>query len=120
MRYQTPLQYRCQFRVYEGSATAEVLLQFLKRLRHDAKRPVFLVVDGHPMPKAKRIKDHVSEQGRLKLLGLPPYFAPSHPGEAVWANVKACVAKRTVNSKQDLKAKLLSARRRVQKLKKTL
>jgi hypothetical protein len=37
--------------------------------------------------------------------------------EQVWGNVKARVAKRTVTSEDDLKAKVISALRRLQKLK---
>ena len=54
--------------VHEGTATAKIFLEFLKRLMHDAKRPVFLVVDGHQIHKAKLVKDYVAaQQGRLKL-----------------------------------------------------
>jgi transposase len=106
-----------RFMVHEGSATAKVFLEFLKRLMHDAKRPVFLIVDGHQIHKAKLIKDYVAaQQGRLKLFFLPPYSPHLNPDEQVWGNVKARVAKRTVNSKEDLKAKVISALRRLQKL----
>ena len=106
-----------RFMVYEGGATARVFLEFLKRLMHDAKRPVFLIVDGHPIHRAKMVKDYVANQdGRLKLFFLPPYSPHLNPDELVWGNVKARVAKRTVTSKEDLKAKLISALRRLQKL----
>jgi transposase len=58
-----------------------------------------------------------AQEGRLKLFFLPPYSPHLNPGEQVWANVKARVAKPTVTSKDDLKAKLISALRRLQKLK---
>lgn len=106
-----------RFMVHEGSATAKTFLEFLKRLMHDAKRPVFLVVDGHQIHKAKMVKDYVAAQdGRLKLFFLPPYSPHLNPDEQVWGNVKARVAKRTVTSKEDLKAKVISALRRLQKL----
>jgi len=106
-----------RFMVHEGSATAKVFLEFLKRLMHDARRPVFLIVDGHQIHKAKLIKDYVAAQdGRLKLFFLPPYSPHLNPDQQVWGNVKARVAKRTVTSKEDLKAKVISALRRLQKL----
>lgn len=106
-----------RFMVHEGSATAKTFLEFLKRLMHDAKRPVFLIVDGHQIHKAKMVKDYVAAQaGRLKLFFLPPYSPHLNPDEQVWGNVKARVAKRTVTSKEDLKAKVISALRRLQKL----
>jgi transposase len=106
-----------RFMVHEGSATAKVVLEFLKRLMHDAKRPVFLIVDGHQIHKAKLIKEYVAAQeGRLKLFFLPPYLPHLNPDEQVWGNVKARVAKRTVTGKEDLKMKVISALRRLQKL----
>lgn len=110
-----------RFMVHEGTATAKVFVEFLKRLIHDAKRPVFLVVDGHQIHKAKLVKDYVvAQDGRLKLFFLPPYSPHLNPDEQVWGNVKSRVAKRTVESKEDLKAKVISALRRLQKLTKTI
>jgi transposase len=109
---------RFRFMVHEGSATAKTFLEFLKRLVHDARRPVLLIVDGHEIHKAKMVKDYVAAQnGRLKLFPLPPYSPRLNPDEQVWGNVKARVAKRTVTSEDDLKAKVISALRRLQKLK---
>ena len=105
-----------RFMLHEGSTTARVFLVFLKRLMHDATRPVFLVVDGHPIHKALMVKDYVAAQkGRLKLCFLPPYSPHLNPDEQVWGNVKARVAKRTLSSKEDLKTKVISALRRLQK-----
>lgn len=110
-----------RFMVHEGTATAKVFVEFLKRLIHDAKRPVFLVVDGHQIHKAKLVKDYVvAQDGRLKLFFLPPYSPHLNPDEQVWGNVKSRVAKRTAESKEDLKAKVISALRRLQKLTKTI
>lgn len=107
-----------RFMVHEGSATAKTFLEFLQRLMHDAKRPVFLIVDGHQIHKAKMVKDYVAaQQGRLKLFFLPPYSPHLNPDEQVWGNVKARVAKRAVTNKEDLKVKVIGALRRLQKLK---
>jgi transposase len=107
-----------RFMVHEGSATAKTFLELLKRLMHDAKRPVFLIVDGHQIRKAKMIKEYVATQdGGLKLFFRPPYSPHPNPDEQVWGNVKARVARRTVISNDDLKAKVISALRRLQRLK---
>jgi len=79
-----------RFMVHEGRATAKIFLEFLKRLIRDAQRPVFLIVDGHRIHKAKMVKDYVAAQkGRLKLFSLPPYSPHLNPDEHVWGNVKA-------------------------------
>lgn len=38
---------------------AGVFLEFLKRLMIGAKKPVFLVVNGHPIHRAKKVKEYV-------------------------------------------------------------
>lgn len=66
-----------RFMVHEGTVTATVFREFLKRLLIGATKPIFLVVDGHPIHKAKVIQEFVEQQqGRMKLFFLPPY-APS-------------------------------------------
>lgn len=48
-----------RFMLHEGSADAAVLLEFIKRLMVNAKKPVFLIVDGHPIHKARIVKKYV-------------------------------------------------------------
>lgn len=62
-----------RFMLHEGTVTARVFIEFLKRLLVGTKGPVFLVVDGHPSHRAKMVKTFVeSTQGRLRLFFLPP------------------------------------------------
>jgi transposase len=106
-----------RFMVHDGTVTATVFREFLKRLLMGAKRPIFLVVDGHAIHKAKLVRDFVQAQaGRLKLFFLPPYAPDLNPDEQVWAHVKRRVAKRPIHSKEDMKQKLIGALRRLQKL----
>ncbi|OAI15120.1 hypothetical protein A1507_14540 [Methylomonas koyamae] len=71
-----------RFMVQEGNVTAEVFVEFLKRLLRRAEQPIILVVDGHPIHKAKTVKTFVEQQqGRLKLAFLPPYAAQLNPDE---------------------------------------
>jgi len=63
-----------RFMLHEGTVTAGVFLEFLKRLLIGANGPVLLIVDGHPSHRAKRVKTFVdSTQGQLRLFFLPPY-----------------------------------------------
>ena len=78
-----------RFMLHDGSVNAEVFREFLKRLMVGATTPVFLIVDGHPIHKAKLIKKFVEAQdGKLKLFYLPPYSPQLNPDEQVWAHVK--------------------------------
>lgn len=106
-----------RFMLHEGSVNASVFREFLKRLLIGAKTPVFLIVDGHPIHKAKLIQKFVdAQQGRLKLFYLPPYSPHLNPDEQVWAHVKRQVSRQFVQSKEDMRRLALSALRRIQKL----
>jgi transposase len=107
-----------RFRVHEGTVNAAVFIDFCKRLLRDHSGPVYLVVDGHPAHRARATTQFVaSTEGRLKLFLLPAYSPELNPDEWVWKNVKHDrVGKTTVTSKDDLKATVISALRRLQKL----
>jgi transposase len=105
------------FMLHDGRVTAEVFVEFLRRLLHDDPGPVFLVLDGHPVHRARLVSEFVAAQhGRLKLFFLPPYSPHLNPDEQVWGNVKARVAKRTVTDKSDLREKLVAALQRLREL----
>jgi transposase len=108
-----------RFRVQEGSMNAGRFIEFLKALLGSVEGKVFLIVDGHPVHKAKKVKEFVEgkSDGRLKIFFLPAYSPDLNPDEWVWNNVKNDRAGRMViMGKDDLKAKAISALRRLQKL----
>ena len=82
-----------------------------------ATRPVFVILDGHPIHKAAMIKTYVEQsKGMLKLFYLPPYSPHLNPDETVWAHVKRDVSRRLVENKEHMKQLALSVLRRLQKL----
>jgi transposase len=111
-----------RFTVHDGTVNAAVFIDFCKRLLHDTERagggPVYLVVDGHPAHRAKATTAFVaSTDGRLRLFFLPGYSPELNPDEWVWKNVKHDrIGKTGVTSQDDLKSKVISALRRLQKL----
>jgi transposase len=107
-----------RFTVHDGTVNAAVFIDFCKRLLHDAQGPVYLVVDGHPAHRAKATTEFVAAtDGRLKLFSLPGYSPELNPDEWVWKNVKHDrIGKTGVTSQDDLKSKVISALRRLQKL----
>lgn len=106
-----------RFMLHDGPVNAGVFLEFLKRLMVGAKAPVFLIVDGHSIHKAKKVKAYVeSLEGQLRLFYLPPYAPQLNPDEVVWAHVKREVSGRLVQSKRTMKRLALSALRRIQRL----
>ncbi len=78
-----------QFMVVKGGVNAAVFIQFLKLLMHGRRRPIFLIVDGHPAHRAKVVTEHVkSLEGKLQLFFLPGYSPELNPDELVWNHVK--------------------------------
>jgi hypothetical protein len=74
-----------RFMVVKGGVGAQVFIQFLKRLMHGQRRPVFLIVDGHPAHRSKLVKAYIeSLAGKLRLFFLPPYSPELNPDELVW------------------------------------
>jgi transposase len=78
------------FSVFEGSFVIAVFLAFLQRLVKQAKgRKLFLIVDGHPVHKAKAIKEWLAQQEHLlELFYLPGYSPELNPDELLNQELK--------------------------------
>jgi transposase len=111
-----------RFSVFPGTFTATGFIDFLTRLRHDAehagKGPVFVIVDGHPVHRARAVDDFVSStDGALRLYRLPAYSPQLNPDEWVWNNVKADgVARAAPTGPEQMKAVVTARLRRLQRL----
>ena len=80
------------------------------------RRKIFLIVDGHPMHKAKLVQRFVEENSdAIELFFLPPYAPELNPDELAWAHIKTRVAKATVQTKE-LKKSVKRVMHRLQKL----
>jgi transposase len=106
-----------RFMTVEGRVNATVFRDFLKRLITGMERKIFLIVDGHPTHKAKLVRSFVAtHQDRIELFFLPPYSPELNPDELAWAHVKTKVAKKTAQTKEELKAAVERALRQLQKM----
>lgn len=106
-----------RFMTVEGTVTATVFREFLKRLITGMERKIFLIVDGHPTHKAKLVRQFVAENSnRIELFFLPPYSPELNPDELVWGNVKTRIAKMAVQTKAELKAAVHASLCRLQKM----
>lgn len=78
------------YEVYAGRFNATRFKEeFLTSFMRGRRRPVFLVVDGHPAHRAKIIASYVKQlKGRLELHFLPGYAPELNPDEFVWNDVK--------------------------------
>ncbi len=106
-----------QFMLHEGLVNAAVFRTFLEQLMLGATQPIFLVVDGHSIHKAKLVSEYVaSTNGMLELHFLPPYSPQLNPDEQVWKSVKERVAKQKPLDKISLRRLIQGALERLQNL----
>ena len=81
---------RLNFMVFKQRFTAPVFLDFLRRLARQAKRKVFLIVDGHPVHRSGRVTQWRQQHTqRLRLFFLPGYSPELNPDEMLNQDVKA-------------------------------
>src|SRR6516165_557479 len=75
--------------VYTGKFNAQLFITKLKAFMRNRRRPVFLVLDGHPAHRAKIVAAYVqSLKGRLELHFLPGYAPDLNPDEFVWNHLR--------------------------------
>jgi transposase len=108
---------KLRFMVTDQRVNADVFIGFLKRLLHKAERPVYLVLDGHPVHRSKKVKEFVEKtDGKLKLFYLPPYSPELNPDELVWNHVKAQkLGRQVIKTKDELMERTRSILRSLQK-----
>jgi transposase len=106
-----------RFMVLPGKVNAEVMCVFIDRLMKGAARPVFLILDGHPTHKAKKLKERIeSYQGKLRVFYLPSYSPQLNPDEHVWNEVKSHgIGRMKVSGPDQLKAQAIGCLRHLQK-----
>lgn len=106
------------FSIFEGSFVAPVFLNFMQRLiQHTKGRKVFLIADGHPVHRAKAVKDWLEKRAsEIELFYLPAYSPDRNPDELLNQELKATVYKTgRPKNKADLKRKLKARLHSIQK-----
>ncbi|MBW2154476.1 MAG: IS630 family transposase [Deltaproteobacteria bacterium] len=108
-----------RFMVTKGRVGAATFIEFLKRLIYNVPHMIFLIVDGHPAHRAKKVTKFVeSVKDRLRLFYLPPYSPELNPDEWVWNHLKNhAIGRQVIESKNQLKKAVMSHMRRLQKSK---
>lgn len=78
-----------RFMVYTGRFTAVVLILFLTRLLASRTSKVYVIMDGHPSHRSKKVKAWAAARGaRIRLVYLPPYSPELNPVEYLNNDVK--------------------------------
>lgn len=107
-----------RFMAFEGGMNGDRFIVFLKRLIYNAPRPIFLILDGHPVHRSAKVRAFVeSTAGMLQLFILPPYSPNLNPDEWVWNWLKRHnLGKTEINGPDQMKALVQRFLRRLQKL----
>jgi len=103
--------------VYTGRFNAGRFVEFLRKFLRTRRRPVFLVVDGHPAHRAKIVAHYVqSRKGRLELHFLPGYAPELNPDEFVWNHLRQRgTSKKPLKRNESLRGRVETDLRAIQK-----
>ena len=111
-------QGQMRFMTVDGRMNAPKFIEFLKRLMHGVERPIFLIVDRHPVHRSAAVRNFVeSTGGRLRLFFLPSYSPELNPDELVWNHLKNHgTGRMTPTGPDQLKRAVLGRLRSIQRL----
>jgi transposase len=78
------------FMVFRENFTVSVFLRFLRRLVRQNQHRVYLIVDGHPVHRAKLVSAWLEKHShQIRLIRLPPYSPEINPDEMLNQDVKS-------------------------------
>jgi transposase len=112
------------FMVCKKRFRADVFLEFLKRLVRQNQRFIFLIVDKHPVHRAKEVKKWlIRNPQKIQLFFLPGYSPELNPDELLNQDVKSnAVGRRSARDQNELvtnvRSYLYSRQRKPEKVKK--
>jgi transposase len=92
------------FMVFKSRFDNHVFLDFIKRMVRQIKRKVFLIVDGHPVHHATKVKEWIeSHASQIRLFFLPGYSPELNPDEMLNQDVKSnAVGRRRAKNQPEL------------------
>jgi transposase len=92
------------FMVFKQCFSAEVLIDFLRRLIRQSQRMVFLILDRHPVHRSAEVKGWVARKPKsMRLFFLPGYSPELNPDEMLNQDVKTnAVGRKRANNQKEL------------------
>lgn len=77
------------FMVFKGTFTADVMIEFLRRLLRHARRKVFLIYDRHPVHRSRKVTRWIDvRREKIEPVFLPGYCPELNPDELLNQDVK--------------------------------
>jgi len=98
------------YEIYTERLNAQRFVALLTHFMRGRRRPVFLVLDGHPAHSATVVAQYVQRlAGRLELHFLPGYAPELNPDEFVWNHLKRQgVSKKPLRRDESLRSRVQS------------
>ena len=98
------------YMAYSGRFNADKFIECLKDFMKWRRRPVVMIMDGHPVHKAQKVRDYVASlNGKITIELLPPYAPEHNPDEYVFHYMKKQgVTKKPLKKDESLKSRVLS------------
>jgi len=105
-----------KFQCFTGRMNGKRFVEFLKKLRADAGRPIIVIADNASYHGSGPVQRYVEQsQGQVVVEHLPAYCPHLNPDEQVWNHAKARLGKRFVATKEEFTVALLSIMRSIQR-----
>lgn len=106
-----------RFMIYKSTMNARVLLRFLKRLKRDSGRKVFLILDNLRVHHAKLVRKWLNKyEDKIEVFYLPSYSPELNPDEYLNCDLKSGLrASSPARSEDELKKKILGHLRMLQR-----
>ena len=81
--------WRFYFRLFPGAIKGAQVIEFLKALQRQLRRPLLIIWDGLPAHRSRLVADFIeSQRGAIQLERLPAYAPELNPVEYVWSYLK--------------------------------
>jgi transposase len=84
------------FMVFEDGFVTDVFIEFMRRLVRQHARNIFLIVDGHPVHRARKTRQWLAKHEKeIELFYLPAYSPELNPDELLNQDVKTNTVRKT-------------------------
>ena len=86
---------KLRFLLYKDNMNADKLIDFMRRLVHDSKKKIFLILDNLRVHHAKKVMAWLEKhKAEIEVFYLPPYAPEYNPDELLNSDLKRGISKR--------------------------
>jgi transposase len=105
-----------RFQIIQGRMDSEKFIDFLKKLRKDADKPIIVICDNATYHVSQKVKRFVANTSlEITLEHLPAYAPELNPDEQAWNHAKTRLGKLFIPSKISMVSSITNIMRSIQK-----